>query len=89
MEKIFNERLQSLNPLVLEYEDDSFRHAGHAGNSGGGHYKLLIVSDVFIDKSRITRQRLIQDLLKDLYDSKIHALNIRALTATEYQQVAK
>ncbi len=87
MEHIFKERLQPLSPSVLEYLDDSASHAGHAGSqSGGGHYKLLIVSDAFNGVNRIQRQRMVQDLLKDLYDSKIHALNIRALTTSEYQQ---
>ena len=40
-------RLQTLAPSKLEIIDESHLHAGHAGNTGGGHYKVLIVSEQF------------------------------------------
>ena len=48
-------RLQSLEPTTLELIDESAHHAGHAGNTGGGHFKLKITSSHFSGKSQIIR----------------------------------
>lgn len=79
------QRLASLNLQVFEFTDESHLHVGHAGNKGGGHYAVLLVSDAFVGLSRIQRQRTVQDLLADLFTSKqIHALSIKAQTPEEY-----
>lgn len=71
-------RLAVLEPSHLDIEDDSARHAGHAGNSGGGHFTIMMVSSHFSDKSRIMRHRVVYQALEDLIPSRIHALSIRA-----------
>ena len=71
-------RLQSLEPTSLEIEDDSALHAGHKGNSGGGHFTLNMTSSHFCGKSQIMRHRLIYQQLSDLIPGKIHALSINA-----------
>lgn len=83
---LLRERLAGLNPLRLEVIDDSARHAGHAGaRSGGGHYRLLIVSAEFSGKSTLRRHRMIYDALGELMRSRIHALSIQSLTPEETQ----
>jgi len=85
-ESILRERLAGLNPLRLQLIDDSAKHAGHAGaRSGGGHYRLLIVSAEFSGKSTLFRHRMIYDALGELMRSKIHALSIQSLTPEEAQ----
>jgi len=85
-ETILRERLAKLNPLRLELTDDSAKHAGHAGaRSGGGHYRLFIVSAEFLGKSTLIRHRMIYDALGELMRSKIHALSIQSLTPEEAQ----
>jgi BolA family transcriptional regulator, general stress-responsive regulator len=64
----------ALHPVRLEIRDDSAAHAGHVGGGGKGHFKLLIVSEVFSGKSLIQRHRLVHDALAALLDSDIHAL---------------
>lgn len=76
-------RLQSFNPSLLELEDDSAAHAGHKGNSGGGHFNIKIVSSQFLEKSQIMRHRLIYQALADLIPQKIHALSILAIAPNE------
>jgi len=76
------ERLQVLEPSTLEITDESALHAGHQGNSGGGHFMLQITSSHFCGKSLIMRHRLIYQTLTDLIPHKIHALSIHA-TATD------
>lgn len=79
------QRLTHLNLDVFEFADDSHLHAGHAGNRGGGHYRLLLVSSHFAHQNRVKRQRMVQEALRDLFsDGKIHALSIQALTPDEY-----
>jgi BolA protein len=77
------QRLAALEPTVLEIKDDSALHAGHAGNTGGGHYSLTIVSSHFYGKSHIIRHRMVYQALADLMTSKIHALSIRAKSPNE------
>lgn len=77
------DRLAALAPTAIEIEDDSARHAGHAGAGSGGHYRLYIVGEVFRGKSTVARHRLILDLLGDMMHSEIHALSIRAKAPDE------
>ena len=74
-----NQRLQCFEPSNLELIDESAQHAGHAGNTGGGHFKLKITSSHFFQKSQIMRHRLIYQTLTDLIPNKIHALSIIAI----------
>jgi len=78
--------LQTLNPIQIEIEDDSAKHAGHAGNTGGGHYNLLIVSEQFEGLSLIQRHRLVFEQVDDLMQNQIHALSIKAKTPAEVSQ---
>ena len=73
-------RLAKLQPVSLEIQDDSALHAGHAGNTGGGHFTLKIVSSQFSQKSQIIRHRLIYQALADLIPQQIHALSILAIS---------
>lgn len=70
-------------PESIEIVDDSALHAGHAGAGNGGHYSLAIVSDAFQGKNTVARHRMIYSALDDMMKSEIHALAIRAQTASE------
>ena len=78
------ERLNTLDPLSVEIDDDSALHAGHAGaRSGGGHYRLNIVSPKFAGKVTMARHRLVYDALGSLMQREIHALSITARSPEE------
>ena len=78
IERLLREAFQ---PVHLVVEDDSAKHAGHAGAaSGGGHYNVDIVSAAFAGKSRVARHRMVYDALGALMHKEIHALSITALT---------
>ncbi len=78
------ERLAALEPTALEIIDDSPKHAGHAGNrGGGGYYRVLIVSPRFAGLGTLARHRLVYDALGSLMDGPIHALSITARTPDE------
>jgi len=75
---------ESLSPSSLEITDDSHKHIGHAGAaSGGGHFTVHIVSEVFAGKSLVQRHRAIYDALGDAMESEIHALSIKAHIPSE------
>ena len=83
-EALLRERLASLAPARIELIDDSALHAGHEGaKSGGGHYRLLVVSAAFAGKSTVARHRLVYDALGELMRQRIHALRIKSLTPEE------
>ena len=79
-----HQRLASLEPISLEIEDESHLHAGHVGaQSGGGHFRLRMVSDCFRGHGTLARHRIIYAALGDMMQGPIHALAIKALTADE------
>lgn len=85
IEQAITERLSDLSPEIFEFRDDSHLHAGHIGNTGGGHYALMVVSTQFAGLSRIMRQRMVQQRLADWFTSgRIHALSISTYTPEEY-----
>ena len=76
--------LQALEPSTLLVIDESHKHAGHAGaRSGGGHFNLTIVSNVFDGKGLLQRHRMVYDALGSAMQTDIHALTIKALTPEE------
>ncbi len=78
-------RLQSLSPTRLELEDESARHAGHAGAAPGGntHWRLRIESAAFAGQPTVARHRMVYQALGDLMQHPIHALAISARSPGE------
>ncbi|QYF93162.1 BolA family transcriptional regulator [Massilia sp. PAMC28688] len=84
MERIRAQLQQALAPSLLELTDESALHAGHAGAaSGGGHYRLKIVSSQFEGQRLVMRHRLVYDSVHAMMHSEIHALAITALAPSE------
>lgn len=81
--------LQALKPIQIELKNDSEKHRGHlhhlggAGFTGETHYKLTLVSALFDGVSRIDRQRMVMDLLKEEFNTGLHALEIKAKASNE------
>ena len=79
---------QQLSIIKLTVEDESAKHMGHAGYLEGGetHFKITVISDDFIGKSKVMRHKMIYKILEKERQERIHALSITALTAGEYNQ---
>ena len=74
----------ALAPASLEVEDDSHRHAGHAGaQDGRGHFRVDVVSQAFAGLNPIARHRAVYAAVGELMATDIHALSIRARTPHE------
>lgn len=84
MDRIRSLLQDALAPTVLVLDDESALHAGHAGAaSGGGHYRLKIVSPAFESLGLVRRHRLVYDSVHSMMQQEIHALAITALTPSE------
>ena len=74
----------ALAPVSLDVQDDSHKHAGHAGaRDGRGHYSVAIVSRAFSGLPLLARHRKVYAALGSLMQSDIHALSIQARTPEE------
>ena len=80
VEQAMRARLAALSPSVLELQDESAQHDGHAGArpSGGSHWQLTIVSEAFRGRNPVARHRMVYEALGDLMERDIHALRIDA-----------
>ncbi|CAL0323886.1 unnamed protein product [Lupinus luteus] len=79
----------ALEATILEIDDVSYQHAGHAAmkeNSSDNketHFNLKIVSPKFEGQNLVKRHRMVYDLLSDELSSGLHALSIVAKTPHE------
>jgi len=75
----------ALSPLALDIEDESAKHAGHAGAREGGetHYRIRIVSEGFAGLSRVQRQRKVYAAVAEELAERVHALSLVTLTPEE------
>jgi BolA protein len=75
----------AFQPSRLEIEDDSARHAGHAGAGSGGesHFNVLIEAKAFAGQAKVARQRMVYRALAQELAGPIHALSVRALAPGE------
>ena len=81
--ELLRQRLAVLAPTSLVIEDESHRHAGHAGAKEGGHYKITIVAAAFAGQNTVTRHKAVYAAAGELMRGQIHALGIRALSPDE------
>lgn len=81
------QKLQAaLDASVMEIQDVSYQHAGHAavkGNPDETHFNLKIVSPKFEGQSLVKRHRMVYELLDDELKSGLHAISIVAKTPKE------
>lgn len=77
---LIRERLaERFAPSLLEVDDDSHRHAGHAGaRDGRGHFSVRVVSEAFSGMAPLARHRAVYGALGELMQTDIHALAIDA-----------
>ena len=62
-----------MNISEISIADFSNNHKNHPGNSGGGHYQAVIISDEFKDLGLLERHKKIYNILGNLMQNEIHA----------------
>jgi BolA protein len=76
----------AFDPIEIDVIDQSAAHAGHAGAaSGGGHYRVILVSQAFEGQNQVQRQRRVYEILADEMRSSIHALSMTCVSRSEYE----
>lgn len=84
-EAIHTKLTDAFAPSRLEIEDESSRHAGHAGARPGGesHFNVLIEAEAFAGAPKVARQRMVYRALSDELAGPVHALSVKALAPGE------
>lgn len=72
-------------PEHLEVEDDSARHAGHAGAGQGGetHFNVRMAATAFEGMNRVARSRAVNDALAVEFAGGLHALSLTLRAPSE------
>lgn len=67
----------AFHPALLEVANESYKHAGHAGDDGSGesHFHITIRAAVFQPMSRVARHRAVHQALGDL-SQRVHAIGL-------------
>lgn len=77
------EKLQSLEPTVLEVVNESHMHSVPQGSET--HFKVVIVSKRFEGQPLVARHRLVYEALGDELRAGLHALAITSKSPTEWE----
>jgi len=85
LDAIHNKLTDAFRPTRLEIQDDSARHAGHAGSRPGGesHFNVTIEAEAFAGQSKVARQRMVYRALAQELAGPLHALSVKALAPGE------
>jgi BolA protein len=88
-ERIRAKLAAGLTPTALDIQDESAKHAGHAGARPGGetHFDIYVVAAAFQGQSRVARQRMVYRLLDEEIAAGVHALAMTTLTPDEAAKV--
>ncbi len=80
--KRIKEKLSVLQPHHLEIIDESAAHANHFKSSfiEATHITIKIATEHFAGIKRIEQHKIITRLLKDEFNSGLHALSIQVIT---------
>ena len=87
MEDKIKEAIEAaLSPHEMQLMNQSAKHAGHAGDDGSGqtHFELIVVSDQFLNRNRVQRQRMVNAAVCGLFSEGLHAFSMKLYTLEEY-----
>lgn len=74
--------VDALAPVHLDILNESHMHNVPANSET--HFKVIVVSDGFVDQSLVQRHRSINKLLADQLAGPVHALSLHTHTAQEW-----
>ena len=72
-----------LNCTYLDLTNESHLHNVPPGSES--HFRLVVVSNEFDNKTLLSRHRTVNKLLKQELDGSVHALALHTFTAEEWQ----
>ena len=79
--------LKIFKPEFLSVIDVSEQHRGHENFKEGveSHFEIIIVSEKFINLSRIERHRMVNRILKEEFLSDLHSVVVKTFTSEEFK----
>ncbi len=75
---------KELSPAFLNVENESGNH--HVPEGSETHFKVIAVSAHFNGLTRIARHRIVNNLLKNEFETGLHALSMHLYTEEEWAQ---
>ena len=75
--------IQQFLPTKLLVEDESHTHRRQGSET---HFYVLVVSEKFQGQSRLERHRQVNALLREEFETGLHALSLYLYTPEEYQK---
>ena len=74
----------AFDPEALGVEDESYLHEGHEGaKDGRGHFRVLIIAEIFEGKTMIERHRMIYRVLDDMMRAVLRLLKNKTRSPDE------
>lgn len=77
---------KQFNPLFLDIINESHLHKVNQKDPQT-HFRVTLVSRIFIDMSLVKRHRLVYDALEICFKSGLHALSLKLYTPTQWTQI--
>lgn len=85
-QRIVDALTDQLSPEWLDVENESHRHNVPAGSES--HFKVTIVSDLFVGMRAVKRHQTIYKVLGALLAGPVHALALHTYTAEEWLEIS-
>lgn len=79
--------MRELDAIHVEIEDESWKHAGHAGATPGveaTHLSMVIVSPRFEGVGIMDQHRLVHTVLQEARERHLHALQLKTIPASQW-----
>lgn len=73
-------------PTHMELENESHMHS--VPENSETHFRLILVSEKFSGISRVQRQRMVNEVIKDELAGPVHAFSQRTYTPEEWGKVS-
>ena len=79
--------LKNYEPEFFSVLDVSEQHRGHQNfkENVESHFEIIIVSEKFINLSRIERHRMVNRILKEEFLSDLHSVVVKTYTSEEFK----
>ena len=92
IEQLKTKLTNELDALHVEIIDDSWQHAGHHQAPTGieaTHLSITVVSPRFEGLGLMDQHRLVHEVLKEARESHLHALQLKTVTPSNWQQAVQ
>ena len=78
---------EKINPFYFKLINFSKQHQHHESNDRGdySHIRLIIAAEIFENTNRVSRERIIHQILVDELEYHIHALVLKLYSINEFK----